>query len=153
MRMRMTVAMLVVAGCAARAPTAPPSGAPTMTPAEVGAYRRALESRFTAPGVAVARLGGTARLGNLTVRPIAVIEDSRCPHDRECYWAGRIRLRAAVSGVAGEIVLVSNQPFALPRGGTLTLVAVAPEPWSPPPPGIETGPASRFGFRRDRARH
>lgn len=101
-----------------------------------------------APGAAEARLGGTVRLGGLAVRPIAVLEDSRCPSDVQCVWAGRLRLRTAISGV-GETELILGQPFALPGGGTLTLVAAAPAPRHRPPPGAETGPATRFAFRRD----
>lgn len=97
---------------------------------------------------AEARLGETVRLGDLSVRPIAVLEDSRCPSGVQCIWAGRLRLRAAISGV-GETELILGQPFALTGGGTLTLVAAAPAPWHRPPPGAETGPATRFAFRRD----
>jgi hypothetical protein len=101
-----------------------------------------------APGAATVRLGETVRLGGLGVRPIAVVEDSRCPRGVQCVWAGRLRLRAAVSGV-GETELVLGEPFALPGGGALTLVAAAPAPWHRAPPGAETGPATRFAFRRD----
>jgi len=106
-----------------------------------------------ANGVEV-RLGGTARLGNLSVRPLAVLEDSRCPRDVTCIWAGRLRLRVAL--VPGrEIELTLGEPHALPGGagpggaGTLTLVAAAPEPWQRPPAGVEAGAARRFAFRRD----
>jgi len=111
------------------------------------------------------RLGGTARLGpssgpgrgpssgsggaDLRVRPLAVLEDSRCPRDVTCIWAGRLRLRVALIP-GGEIELTLSEPHALPEGaGTLTLVAAAPEPWQRPPAGVETGGASRFAFRRD----
>jgi hypothetical protein len=103
------------------------------------------------------RLGGTARLGplsgsggaNLSVRPLAVLEDSRCPRDVTCIWAGRLRLRVALVP-GGEIELILGEPHALPAGaGTLTLVAAAPEPWQRPPAGVEAGAASRFAFRRD----
>lgn len=99
-----------------------------------------VESPANAPanGVVVARLGETVRLGDVRVRPIAVTEDSRCPRDATCVWAGRLRLRVAISGVAGEPVLTLGEPYRL-RTGTLTLVSAIPE----------HGPASRFGFRRD----
>lgn len=95
-------------------------------------------------GIVEVRLGGTARLGGLTVRPIAVVEDSRCPSDVACIWAGRLRLRAAVSGI-GETELILGQPLALSGGGSLTLVAALPAPRHRPP----SGPATRFAFRRD----
>ena len=98
-------------------------------------------------GPVEAGIGEAARLGDLVVRPLAVIEDSRCPRDVTCVWAGRLRLRAAVGGVPAELTL--GEPFALSRGGTLTLIAALPEPWQNPPPGAERGPAARFAFRRD----
>jgi len=101
-----------------------------------------------ASDVVFARLGETARLGDITVRPVAVAEDSRCPRDATCVWAGRLRLRAAIAGVAGEPELTLGEAYRL-RSGTLTLVSAMPERWQDPPPGTEHGPANRFGFRRD----
>ena len=96
------------------------------------------------PLMVMARLGGAANVAGVSVRPIAVVEDSRCPRDVTCVWAGRLRLRVAISGVAGEPVLTLGEPYAL-RRGTLTLISALPEPRRDPP----SGPASRFGFRRD----
>ena len=124
--------LAMLAGCAA--PAATGDGPPEQAGAQAGAVS--------------VRLGGTARLGDITVRPIAVIEDSRCPSDVQCVWAGRMRLRAAVSGV-GEAELILGQPFALPGGSTLILVAATPARRHRPPSGAETGPATRFAFRRD----
>ena len=104
-------------------------------------------AQLAEPGAVEARLGETARLGEVAVRPLTVIEDSRCPRDVTCVWAGRLRLRAAIAGVPAELTL--GEPFALPQGGTITLVAAAPERWQNPPPGVEAGPAVRFSFRRD----
>lgn len=139
--------LLALAACVAPAPDAPPPGEPRSE--EVRRYNESVAAAFAAPGVMRARLGETARLGDISVRPLAVVEDSRCPHDVQCVWAGRLRLRVSISGVAGEPELTLGQGFALPRGGTLTLVAAAPAPWHNPPAGIERGPANRFGFRRD----
>jgi len=99
-------------------------------------------------GVVLARLGETAQLGGTSVRPIAVVEDSRCPSDVTCVWAGRLRLRVAISGGIGETELILGQPHAL-RTGALTLVSATPEPRHNPPPGMERGPANRFGFSLD----
>ena len=108
-----------------------------------------LAAEFAAPGVVTAGIGGTARLGDVTVRPIAVLEDSRCPRDVTCVWAGRLRLSAAVSAVPGTSELVLGQRFALPGGGAIVLVAATPEPRHAPPPGIDLRARSRFGFRRE----
>jgi hypothetical protein len=82
----------------------------------------------SAPAVArtaeqTARLGQTVRVGALAVRPIAVVEDSRCPRDVTCVWRGRLRL----SAMAGHkrVMIDDGVPLAV-RGGHLTLVEVTP---------------------------
>lgn len=150
---RATILALALAGCAA--PQGGNEGkaeapAPDGRDAEVRQYLEIVEAQFRAPGVAAARLGETARLGDLQVRPLRVTEESRCPQDVECVWAGRLKLAVAISGVPGEAELTLREPYTLPAGrGTLTLAAAAPAPWRDPPPGIERGPAVRFAFRRD----
>ncbi len=71
-----------------------------------------------------APLGEVANLDGITVRPLEVIEDSRCPALVRCVWAGRVRIRADVSG-AGTRELTLGEPAAV-SGGTLTLVDVRP---------------------------
>ena len=71
-----------------------------------------------------APLGEIANLEGLTVRPLEVIEDSRCPTLVRCVWAGRVRIRAEISG-AGTRELILGEPAAI-DGGTLTLVDVRP---------------------------
>ncbi|MBA4354300.1 MAG: hypothetical protein C0409_06370 [Novosphingobium sp.] len=43
-----------------------------------------------------ARLGQSTRIAALNVRPEAVIEDSRCPMNARCIWAGRVVIEASV---------------------------------------------------------
>ncbi|MCW3847803.1 hypothetical protein OF829_11185 [Sphingomonas sp. LB-2] len=50
----------------------------------------------------VARIGQTVRVGGPTVRPIAVIEDSRCPSDVTCVWSGRLVVRVEVGTGRGK---------------------------------------------------
>ena len=71
-----------------------------------------------------APLNELAVLDGLTVRPLAVLEDSRCPASVQCVWAGRVRISAEVSG-AGTRELTLGEPVAV-SGGTLTLVDVRP---------------------------
>ena len=71
-----------------------------------------------------AGLNETANLEGLTVRPLAVVEDSRCPALVRCVWAGRVRISAEVSGT-GTRELTLGEPAAV-NGGTLTLVDVRP---------------------------
>lgn len=43
-----------------------------------------------------AGLGGTAHVDGLKVRPIFLVEDSRCPTSVQCVWAGRLLVRVEV---------------------------------------------------------
>lgn len=38
----------------------------------------------------LARLGEATRVGSQTVRPLSVVEDSRCPENARCITAGRL---------------------------------------------------------------
>ena len=94
----------------------------------------ALASCATAPATdfangPTASLNEVANLDGLTVRPLAVIEDSRCPAEVQCIWAGRVRIRAEVSG-GGLHELTLGEPLAV-SGGTLTLVDVRPSKRTP----------------------
>jgi hypothetical protein len=71
-----------------------------------------------------APLGEVANLDGITVRPLEVVEDSRCPALVRCIWAGRVRIRADISGT-GTRELTLGEPATV-SGGTLTLVDVRP---------------------------
>jgi len=45
-----------------------------------------------------AGLGQYAYVDALRIRPIAVVEDSRCPAQVQCVWAGRLVVRARMNG-------------------------------------------------------
>lgn len=99
-----------------------------------------------AEGVVAAGIGETADLGDgLRVRPIEVLEDSRCPQNARCVWAGRLRLRVNVEGVGEREITDDAEGVQTPRGN-FTLVAVSPGPWTDWPEGAK--PPYRFGFRR-----
>ena len=76
-----------------------------------------------------APLNEVATLDGLTVKPLAVLEDSRCPILVRCIWAGRVRISAEVSG-SGTRELTLGEPAAV-NGGTLTLVDVRPSKRTP----------------------
>jgi hypothetical protein len=78
-----------------------------------------------------APLNEVATLDGITVRPLAVIEDSRCPASVQCVWAGRVRISAEVSG-EGTRELTLGESLTL-SGGTLTLVDVRPSKRTPEP--------------------
>ncbi|MCF2513928.1 hypothetical protein LVY65_02445 [Sphingomonas sp. G124] len=91
-----------------------------------------------------AALGQTAYANGLHVRPISVVEDSRCPTDVTCVWAGRLVVRSEVSGGSWhrtlELELGKSQQVA---DGALTLVAAVPAKVA----GTQTDPrAYRFTF-------
>jgi hypothetical protein len=82
------------------------------------------------------RYGGTANLtdGSLSVRFDAVGEDSRCPTDVQCVWAGNGRISLAVQG-AGASRNVSLNTTLDPHsadvaGYRITLDSLAPAPVS-----------------------
>jgi hypothetical protein len=91
-----------------------------------------------------AGLGETAYTNGLYVRPIAVVEDSRCPTNVVCVWAGRLIVRSEVRGGSWsrtlDLELGKPQQVA---DGALTLVMAAPGKVA----GSETDPrAYRFTF-------
>ena len=45
-----------------------------------------------------AALDQVATVGDLRIRPLEVIEDSRCPALVRCVWAGRLVVRARMNG-------------------------------------------------------
>ncbi len=69
-------------------------------------------------------LGEIANLDGFTVRPLELVEDSRCPASVQCVWAGRVRIRAEIIG-DGVRELTLGEPAAV-DGGILTLVDVRP---------------------------
>jgi len=97
-----------------------------------------------------ARAGPTVGLSQLAdtngirVRPIEVVEDSRCPALVRCVWAGRIVVRSEVIGGSWsrtlDLELGNPQHVA---DGALTLIAVVPGTM----PGAKIDPrAYRFTF-------
>jgi hypothetical protein len=152
--MRIALVFLALAGCAASTgPSATADKAPPPTPAPPGTgdinWRMAVErveAPFNVPGTVGARLNEEVQIGDLRVKPLEVVEDSRCADDVSCVWAGRIRLRVAVSG-AGEPVMELDHPVTVAGGRRLTLVGVAPPNWVHPPAGVDPNAPKRFAFR------
>ncbi|MET0239635.1 MAG: hypothetical protein ABW184_07025 [Sphingobium sp.] len=74
------------------------------------------------------RIGQVAHVGGLRVTPESVIEDSRCPMNARCVWAGRVRLRVTVGGEgkAERRQLTLGEPSIL-NGHALVLTSVRPD--------------------------
>ena|SRR5689334_14577051 len=149
MRAMMFTVLALAAACAAPAGPVVAEPAPQSPIAQqIRADMQRLDRELHAQGVVVAGVGETADLGGrLTVRPLAVIEDSRCPNNVQCIWAGRLRLRANVSGE--EVELTLGQPLSTSHG-SVTLTVVSPGPWAEwPTAELGEKPAYRFGFTRN----
>ncbi len=93
----------------------------------------ALSACATLPAAVPVRSDGLAhlheatRVGSLVVTPRAVIEDSRCPINARCVWAGRAVVRTQVVGPGWR----ETRNLALgerveTHGTTLTLTSLEP---------------------------
>lgn len=118
-------ALLVLTGCA------PQSAGSSAPPAETGTQ-------------AAVAIGQSARFGGTAIEPVRLIEDSRCPVDATCVWAGRLVVGVAVRSPAdgGQREVVLGEPFTV-SGRDYVLASATPDRQA----GIGTGPAAyRFTF-------
>lgn len=101
--------------------------------------------RNSSDGVSRARFDETANVGGPRVTPLTLIEDSRCPQDVQCVWAGQVRITARIDTGAGSSVreLTSGKPIPV-ADGTLELVEVMPAKKADIPLYRDD---YRFGFR------
>ncbi len=77
-------------------------------------------------------LGQTAYPGGPLVTPVELVEDSRCPINARCIWAGRVVVRITIRGHAGDESWQVQRDLELGKpqsvaDGTIALVAVLPE--------------------------
>lgn len=93
-------------------------------------------------------LGQRAYADGPIIQPVAVLEDSRCPMNARCVWAGRVRVKMLWLRGNGE-----KQPFEVTLGeatpladGSITLESVRPDKMT----NVVLKPADyRFSFRFD----
>jgi hypothetical protein len=73
-------------------------------------------------------LGQEAMVDGPVVKPIAVLEDSRCPMNARCVWAGRVRLKMLwIRGQGNqEFELTLDEPKPL-ADGSIKLTSVRPD--------------------------
>ncbi len=66
-------------------------------------------------------IGQTVRSGLLTIRTNALIEDSRCPMNARCVWAGRVVVDVTVTqdGRTTRTNLILGEPRALATGSVM----------------------------------
>ncbi|KRA84600.1 hypothetical protein ASD76_03935 [Altererythrobacter sp. Root672] len=97
-------------------------------------------------GIARAGLNERVYVDGPYVTPLAVLEDSRCPMNARCIWAGRTRLSVRVDlGSRSETHELSTDKPVQVADGQLSLVEVQPDLMA----GEQAGPQKpyRFGFR------
>jgi hypothetical protein len=75
----------------------------------------------------IARLGQTISVEGPRVRPLTVVEDSRCPMEARCVWAGRVRIKVRIIGGKQSFIreMEVGKPLQL-FDGTLMLDNVMP---------------------------
>lgn len=76
----------------------------------------------------IARIGETTRSGPLLLTPEKLVEDSRCPADVQCVWAGRLVVLTRIDGPGWRLTI----PLALgedqPAGGYIVrLIRAEPQ--------------------------
>jgi len=72
--------------------------------------------------------------GKVSIRFTDLVEDSRCPTDTNCVWAGNAKIKIRVSGYgrSQELTLDTNGPHqgATAEGYSIKLVSLTPAPRS-----------------------
>lgn len=87
------------------------------------------------PATVILGLGDQRVVGSSSVRFSAVREDSRCPVDATCIWAGNAQIEVTVSPLAGDgpAQVATLNSFLEPKtasalGLRLSLVGLSPDP-------------------------
>ena len=91
------------------------------------------------------RINQAAAALGVRIRPLVVLEDSRCPAEVQCIWAGTVRVKALITSALGEAEMnfTLNQPVTT-EAGEVTLMTVEPEPRA----GVKIFPGDyRFTFQ------
>jgi hypothetical protein len=83
---------------------------------------------YVPPSPPPARLHQWTRVAGIRLRPDKVVEDSRCPMNARCVWAGRATVRVTIhDGRRARQMNVTLGDSVPVRGGKLALVSVTPE--------------------------
>lgn len=124
------------------APSVPPPYAPAPSPEPLPQA-----APDQGAGLTYARLGESVTVDGPRVTPLQVLEDSRCPMNARCVWAGQVRLKVRIdSGTGGVVELTTGKP-AMVADGTLELVEVRPEKMAGAGNGAVKPADYRFGLR------
>jgi len=92
----------------------------------------------------LATFGEQTRVGSLVVTPQTLVEDSRCPINARCIWAGRLVLTTRIDGPGWRETanLELGKPYAT-HGTGLTLISAEPGKIAG---SLPSPPASMFGY-------
>ena len=74
-------------------------------------------------------IGGTAIINGMKITPLSIVEDSRCPANANCVWAGRLLVSTRIESQGGGEELQLNLEMGKPvsvYGGWLTLANARP---------------------------
>ncbi len=67
--------------------------------------------RIEVPDIVLkAHVGEPVKMGDISIKLLEVLEDSRCPSDVDCIWQGQVKL--AVEVIAGKTKKVQEITFA-----------------------------------------
>jgi hypothetical protein len=89
-----------------------------------------------------AAFGRAVRINDMVLRPVAVVQDSRCPANVNCVWAGQL-IAEFETAPGKRIRLEMGKPLPI-GGGRLMLLGASPQPIA----GKPIPPASyRFQLR------
>jgi hypothetical protein len=78
-------------------------------------------------GNVVLKLGERATFKDISIRPLSIEEDSRCPADVQCIWAGRVRVKLQViSGMGTATSIVTLGQAFTTEAEVITLIDVTP---------------------------
>ena len=75
----------------------------------------------------------TVARGELTIKFVTVMEDSRCPVDVQCVWAGNAKIQVKVTDRRGRTKMMELNTNGEPKGDqfgryAISLVNLTPEP-------------------------
>lgn len=94
-------------------------------------------------GTVTLRIGELATFKDVSIKPMALVEDSRCPVGVQCIQAGTVRLKLEVTTATADTSIVSLGQVFTTKGMSITLTAANPAKH----PQVETMPSEyQFTF-------
>lgn len=57
-------------------------------------------------GNVILKIGSVAQFKDISIKPISIEEDSRCPSGVQCFWAGIVRVKIEITSETGTTVSI-----------------------------------------------